>query len=109
MWYAAPYAERIGANLLEMCSEDMVALDEAENRWPCYECSKRFKTSALLQKHLTVHDDSTLPGNIADEIDADDDDDNEDLDKRYLRGMRKRGPATRQAAQKKTVKKEVSC
>ena len=31
--------------------------DESQLQWPCYECSKRFRTSAELQKHLSVHDD----------------------------------------------------
>lgn len=37
----------------------LTALDEQERKWPCYECNKRFKTSAALQKHLVVHEENT--------------------------------------------------
>ena len=30
--------------------------DESHFEWPCYECSKRFRSSAELQKHLDIHD-----------------------------------------------------
>ncbi|XP_014768414.1 PR domain zinc finger protein 10 [Octopus bimaculoides] len=59
VWYAAHYAERIGAHVLDITDEDIEALDEQERKWPCYECNKRFKTSAALQKHLVVHEENT--------------------------------------------------
>ena len=36
-------------------------MDEAELLWPCYECSQKFRTSSLLQTHLTEHDDVKAP------------------------------------------------
>ncbi|GAB1602871.1 PR domain zinc finger protein 10-like [Argonauta hians] len=59
VWYAAHYAERIGAQVLEITDEDIEVLDEQERKWPCYECNKRFKTSAALQKHLVIHEENT--------------------------------------------------
>ena len=34
--------------------------DVSELQWPCYECAKRFRTSADLQKHLDMHDDTVV-------------------------------------------------
>jgi len=34
--------------------------DKSQLQWPCYECAKRFRTSAELQKHLDVHDDAIV-------------------------------------------------
>ena len=31
-------------------------MKEKENSWPCFECSRKFRTSELLQKHLATHD-----------------------------------------------------
>ena len=40
----------------------IVAEEKSLLQWPCYECEKRFRTSADLQKHLAVHDnDVGLP------------------------------------------------
>ena len=44
------------------------ALEAANLKWPCYECDKKFRTSAQLQKHLSVHDD-TLHENPEDSVD----------------------------------------
>lgn len=57
VWYACNYAERIGVQVLDITDEDIEALNEQECEWPCYECNKRFKTSASLQKHLVVHEE----------------------------------------------------
>ena len=46
-------------------------MEESSNKWPCYECSKRFKTSALLQKHLAIHDGSRYQGDDQDDSDND--------------------------------------
>ena len=46
-------------------------LEESTNKWPCYECNKRFKTSALLQKHLTIHDNSRDYTDVMDDSDTD--------------------------------------
>jgi len=35
----------------------VVDTDLADLPWSCYECSERFRTAALLQNHLSVHDD----------------------------------------------------
>ena len=39
-------------------SYSFTALELANLKWPCYECDKKFRTSAQLQKHLAVHDDT---------------------------------------------------
>ncbi|XP_074652630.1 PR domain zinc finger protein 10-like [Tubulanus polymorphus] len=57
VWYAAHYAHHIGAAVHNLTKEEQEALDQAENKWPCFECNQRFKTSALLQHHLLEHDD----------------------------------------------------
>ena len=31
-------------------------IEESELVWPCYECSEKFRTEPLLQKHLESHD-----------------------------------------------------
>ena len=46
-------------------------LEESTNKWPCYECNKRFKTSALLQKHLAIHDNSRDYIDVMDDSDTD--------------------------------------
>ena len=40
--------------------------DKSGYQWPCYECTQQFRTSADLQKHLSVHDDDVgLPDTSA--------------------------------------------
>ena len=31
-------------------------MQDKENSWPCFECSRKYRTSELLQKHLATHD-----------------------------------------------------
>ncbi|KAL3887286.1 hypothetical protein ACJMK2_027229 [Sinanodonta woodiana] len=57
VWYAAHYAERLGKKRLEVTQEDIDVLDQQECKFPCFECSKRFKTAVALQKHLISHDE----------------------------------------------------
>ncbi|GFR85157.1 PR domain zinc finger protein 10-like [Elysia marginata] len=38
----------------------LLSLDEADGRFACSECSRRFKTWAALQRHLTTHDEEDL-------------------------------------------------
>ena len=52
----------------ENCSVIVPVEDESQLQWPCYECTKRFRTSADLQKHLSVHDDDL---GLPDTADAD--------------------------------------
>lgn len=35
----------------------MLVIEESELNWPCYECPEKFRSSALLQKHLAEHDE----------------------------------------------------
>ncbi|XP_030833424.1 PR domain zinc finger protein 10 isoform X2 [Strongylocentrotus purpuratus] len=56
IWYAKAYAETIGENILEITAEEAAELQEKENTWPCFECTRKFRTSELLQKHLSSHD-----------------------------------------------------
>ena len=78
------------------------------DRWPCYECNERFKTSAQLQKHLAVHDDNPNAGTFDDY----DDDDNDPTVTAYARSIRRRstaaaaagGPNSRATVAKKTIK-----
>ena len=46
-------------------------MEESANKWPCYECSKRFRTSALLQKHLLIHDVKRDFDDVTDDSDND--------------------------------------
>ncbi|RUS77561.1 hypothetical protein EGW08_014665 [Elysia chlorotica] len=56
VWYAAPYAEQMGVKTLELTEDDIQ--DEADGRFACSECSRRFKSWAALQRHLaTTHED----------------------------------------------------
>jgi len=57
-----------------LCRESCVSAaeeDKSQLQWPCYECAKRFRTSADLQKHLDVHDDATVVFDAAAENDPD--------------------------------------
>ncbi|XP_071806149.1 PR domain zinc finger protein 10-like [Asterias amurensis] len=56
VWYAKSYAELIGEKVLEITAEEAAELQDKENSWPCFECSRKFRTSELLQKHLATHD-----------------------------------------------------
>ncbi|CAL1545396.1 unnamed protein product [Lymnaea stagnalis] len=56
VWYSAPFAERMGAKTLELTVDDLQALDEEDARFGCFECSRKFKSSAALQQHLSTHD-----------------------------------------------------
>ncbi|XP_063960101.1 PR domain zinc finger protein 10-like [Lytechinus pictus] len=56
VWYAKAYAETIGENILEITAEEAAEMQEKENTWPCFECTRKFRTSELLQKHLSTHD-----------------------------------------------------
>ncbi|XP_012943372.1 PR domain zinc finger protein 10 [Aplysia californica] len=56
VWYAAHYAERMGLKALELTEADVQALDEEDAKFPCFECSRKFKSSAALQKHLGTHE-----------------------------------------------------
>lgn len=56
VWYAKAYAETIGETILEITPEEAAEMQEKENTWPCFECTRKFRTSELLQKHLTTHD-----------------------------------------------------
>ena len=38
----------------------VVDADNVDLPWSCYECSERFRTAALLQNHLSVHDDDVI-------------------------------------------------
>ena len=65
--------------------------DESQLQWPCYECAKRFHTSADLQKHLAVHDDEV---GVPDTSDADARNDPECvLPGNSRRGYRRKRPA----------------
>ncbi|KAI8775497.1 PR domain zinc finger protein 10 [Biomphalaria glabrata] len=56
VWYAAHYAGHLGVKTLELTEEDMRALDEADAKFGCFECSRKFMSSAALQQHLSTHD-----------------------------------------------------
>ncbi|KAH9504326.1 PR domain zinc finger protein 10 [Bulinus truncatus] len=56
VWYAAHYAGHLGVKTLELTEEDMRALDEEDAKFGCFECSRKFMTSAALQQHLSTHD-----------------------------------------------------
>ncbi|XP_014677579.1 PREDICTED: PR domain zinc finger protein 10-like [Priapulus caudatus] len=87
VWYAGHYAKRLGLPLLHAPRDPAPApvaatttttttpqgadtqLRErrktrsssgALEEWPCYECSRKFRTSEALQEHLNVHDDPTF-------------------------------------------------
>lgn len=38
----------------------ILAIDEFEHLWPCFECNERFVSSEELQKHLNVHDNERV-------------------------------------------------
>ena len=63
--------------------EEREAMEEADLKWPCYECNRKFKTSMLLQKHLTIHDEHMAGG-------AEDDDNNYEGEKRVNKRSRRR-------------------
>lgn len=67
VWYAAHYAERWDKPLLEATEEDLQALEEQMCKFQCYECPKRFRTAAALQKHLIAHDSEPVRGNMVEE------------------------------------------
>ncbi|XP_023930001.1 PR domain zinc finger protein 10 [Lingula anatina] len=56
VWYAAHYAEKLGKPVFKADLEDQLNLEGMDNQWPCFECNKRFKTSAMLQRHLLTHE-----------------------------------------------------
>lgn len=58
VWYASHYAERFGLQTLEITDQDLETLDQQEYKFQCYECSKRFKTSLTLQRHIIVSHES---------------------------------------------------
>jgi len=65
--------------------------DESRLQWPCYECAKRFRTSADLQKHLAVHDGEV---GLADVTEADTQNDPECvLPRNTRRGYRRKRQA----------------
>ena len=86
--------------------EEREAMEEADLKWPCYECNRKFKTSTLLQKHLTVHDE-----NVAG---IGDDDDNYEGEKRTMKRPRRRlkglkGKKKGRPAKKIRVSIECNC
>uniref|UniRef100_T1J3M9 PR domain zinc finger protein 10 n=1 Tax=Strigamia maritima TaxID=126957 RepID=T1J3M9_STRMM len=54
--YSQQYAERRGLKIVEPDEEELKAMEDQENAWPCFECNKRFSSSVDLQKHLNEHD-----------------------------------------------------
>jgi hypothetical protein len=38
----------------------ILAVEEMEHLWPCFECNERFVSSEELQKHLNVHDNERV-------------------------------------------------
>ena len=78
------------------CSRFCLALD-VHNKWPCYECDKSFRSSALLQKHLSVHEDPAVAGT------PEEDDGNNDEETNIRKGRRK--PGARGRAGKGKAKK----
>jgi hypothetical protein len=38
----------------------ILAVEEMEHVWPCFECNERFVSSEELQKHLNVHDNERV-------------------------------------------------
>ncbi|OWF49618.1 PR domain zinc finger protein 10-like isoform X1 [Mizuhopecten yessoensis] len=61
VWYASHYAERFGLQTLEITDQDLQTLDQQEYKYQCYDCSKRFKTSLALQRHIIVSHDTLGP------------------------------------------------
>jgi|SRR6218665_36279 len=39
------------------CLLSASGIEDSELNWPCYECPEKFRSSALLQKHLAEHDE----------------------------------------------------
>ncbi|GFO33663.1 PR domain Zinc finger protein 10-like [Plakobranchus ocellatus] len=70
VWYAAHYAEQMGVKTLELTQDDIQALDEADGKFACSECSRRFKSWAALQLHLSTHDEEDLEEAASDAKDA---------------------------------------
>ncbi|CAG5127287.1 unnamed protein product, partial [Candidula unifasciata] len=60
VWYAAHYADRLGVSTLRMTEEDLQALDEEDSKFGCFECSRKFRSSAALQQHLISHDNEDI-------------------------------------------------
>ena len=56
VWYAAHYAERMGLKAHELTEEDLALMDEQASRFQCSACSRRFRTSMALQRHLLDHE-----------------------------------------------------
>ena len=56
VWYAAHYAERMGLQAHELTEEDLALMDEQASRFQCSACSRRFRTSMALQRHLLEHE-----------------------------------------------------
>jgi hypothetical protein len=38
----------------------VIAIEEVEHMWPCFECSGKFVSSEELQKHLDIHDNEQV-------------------------------------------------
>lgn len=61
--YGQAYAERYGLPFLQPSAAEKVALYE---RWPCFECDKKFETFELLQTHLNAqHEDCASGPNVS--------------------------------------------
>ncbi|CAH1797479.1 unnamed protein product [Owenia fusiformis] len=59
VWYAPHYAERLGIKTHEITEADRQALKEDE-KWQCFECTKKFQSSGQLMAHLAEHEDTDI-------------------------------------------------
>ncbi|XP_052805103.1 PR domain zinc finger protein 10-like isoform X2 [Mya arenaria] len=58
VWYAAHYADRWNQPYYTATEQDIEAMEEKACKYQCYDCTKRFKTMAALQRHMIIHESS---------------------------------------------------